>query len=300
MITIKQIRYALAVEDELHFKRAAERCNISQSALSTAIAELETQLGFAVFERDNKKVLITALGERFLSKAREVYVAFSDLNGLSSAVKAPLSGPMSIGIIPTIAPYLLPLMLPAVSEQYPLLDLQIEEEQSQRLVEKVSRGDLDAGILALPYDCQGLLSFPFWDEDFLLAVPRGHELESAGEIGPEQLKLSRLLLLKDGHCLKDHALAACKIAKGQGFSMGGTSLSTLIQLVAGGMGVTLIPEMAKSQLIEQQSGLRSIPLKEPGPHRQIAFVIRPNYPALDNIERLKQLLSTELAQAIGH
>ena len=158
MISLKQLKYALAVERHRHFKRAAEDCAISQSALSSAISDMEATLGFQVFERDNKKVLLTPLGKQMLGKARDIHLQVSDLGKLANLIKQPLCGPLSIGIIPTIAPYLLPRILPALQQQYPALELTVEEDQSAVLVNRVLAGQLDSAIIALPYDCRGLLS----------------------------------------------------------------------------------------------------------------------------------------------
>ncbi|GLS27638.1 hydrogen peroxide-inducible genes activator [Marinibactrum halimedae] len=299
MISLKHLKYALAVKEFLHFKKAADACAISQSTLSTAINDLEAQLGFKVFERDNKKVLVTTLGQQMLLMADDIMMQMNDLTGLADTIKAPLSGSFSVGIIPTIAPYLLPLMLPALAEHYPRLALQVDEDQSHHLVAKVLSGQLDTAILALPYDCEGLLTFEFWEENFYLVTSIENELSQLASVKSEDIRLSNLMLLKDGHCLKDHALAVCEVNINTPFSIGGSSLNTLVELVAGGLGTTLIPEMGLQQLVNHHPRLRAIPLNEPGPHRRIAFAVRPNYPALENIERLKKLLSSQLVELIA-
>ena len=229
MISLKQITYILAVEKTLHFKKAAELCSVSQSALSTAITEMEKQLGFQVFERDNKKVLVTPVGAQCLQKAHSIKLQMDDLYQLGQALKAPLSYPMSIGTIPTIGPYLLPKVLPAVRNQYPDFQLRIIEDQSHVLVDKVKSGELDAAILALPFDIEGLLAFEFWEEDFYWVTHRDDELAQQKEITSAELKQSRLMLLKDGHCLKEHALAACKLPSSEtDTTLASTSLNMLI------------------------------------------------------------------------
>lgn len=296
MISFKQITYALAVEKTLHFKRAAELCSVSQSALSTALAEMEKQLGFQVFERDNKRVLVTPLGQQVLDKAKAIKLQLDDLHSLVETQKEPLSYPLSIGTIPTIAPYLLPKVLPAIREHYPRLKLNIVEEQSHVLVDMVKSGDLDSAILALPYNCDGLLSFEFWEEDFYWVTERDDENYSEQtEITSAELNHDRLMLLKDGHCLKDHALAACQFsAKNTSHSLTATSLTTLIQLVAGGLGTTLVPQMALSQLVDENSKLAAVHLNEKSPHRRIAFIVRPNYVRLTDIEHLMKLFRDQL------
>ncbi|MEM6582685.1 MAG: LysR substrate-binding domain-containing protein [Pseudomonadota bacterium] len=300
MISLKQIHYALAVERHLHFKRAAEDCNISQSALSTALLEMEKQLGFPVFERDNRKVLVTPLGKQVLQRARSVELQMEDLVKLADAQREPLSTPLSLGVIPTIGPYLLPRLLPDLQRRYPNLQLDIVEDQSAEVLDQLRRGVLDAAIIALPYDCQGLLTFPFWRENLLWIVQKQDEHAGLKKVSPEAMADAKLMLLKDGHCLTEHALSACKLEQGTGHSFSATSLATLIPLVACGMGSTLLPEIAVSQLIEGNPELVSIPLEEPGPHRELAIAIRPNYPGIANVEALLKRLEEILGNPIQH
>ncbi len=294
MISLKQIRYALAVERTLHFKKAAESCAVSQSALSTALSEMEKQLGFQLFERNNKQVLITPLGKQALEKAQEIKLLMDDLARLGESQGELLHTTMSIGIIPTICPYLLPVVLPTLQTEYPALQLHISEEQSHELVEKVRNGNLDAGILALPYDCEGLLTFKFWAENFFWITHAGDALADKPQLSNDELDTQRLMLLKEGHCLKDHALSVCHLSTISEHHLSATSLNTLVQLVANGLGTTLIPEMAVPQLVEENPKIAKVPLAEPGPHREIAFIVRPNYPSIKNIELLMQLFQHEL------
>lgn len=295
MISLKQITYMLAVAKTLHFKKAAELCSVSQSALSTAITEMEKQLGFQVFERDNKKVLITPVGAQCLEKAHNIKLQMDDLYQLGQALKAPMSYPMSLGIIPTIGPYLLPGVLPEVRHQYPNFQLRIIEEQSNVLVNMVKNGELDTAILALPYNIEGLLAFEFWQEDFYWITHCDDKLAQQKEITSAELKQSHLMLLKDGHCLKEHALAACKLPPSEtDTSLASTSLNMLVQMVAGRMGTTLVPAMALEQLLSGNSELKAAHLNEPGPHRKIAFIVRSNYPGIKNIELLMQMFRQQL------
>ena len=294
MISLKQIRYALAVERTLHFKKAAESCNVSQSALSTALSEMEKQLGFQLFERNNKQVLITSLGKKSLEKAHEINILMNDLNKLGESEGEPLHTTISIGIIPTICPYLLPVVLPTLQAEYPALELHITEEQSHVLVEMVRNGDLDAAILALPYDSAGLLAFKFWAENFYWITHAGDALAEKPQLSNDELDTHRLMLLKEGHCLKDHALAVCHLSKISEHHLSATSLNTLVQLVANGLGTTLIPEMAVPQLVNDNPKIAKVPLAEPGPHREIAFLVRPNYPGIKNIEILMKLFGHQL------
>ncbi|UUO24982.1 LysR family transcriptional regulator [Colwellia sp. M166] len=297
MISLKQLHYALAVEKTLHFKKAADACNVSQSALSTAIIELEKQLGTTIFERNNKQVLITSNGQLILDKAKKVKLELDELLQLSQANKASFINSMTIGVIPTIGPYLLPKVLPEVRRQHPNFKLKIIEEQSQVLVDMVRNGDIDAAILALPFPIHGLMNFDFWQEDFYWVSHKDECSSQLKEITSEELEIDKLMLLKDGHCLKDQALAACSMQNDkQDTDFDSASLHTLIQMVAGKLGTTLVPQMALDQLIYDESEIRAIHLNEPGPHRTIALVIRPNYVRTNELTLLRDIFSEQLAK----
>ena len=297
MISLKQLHYALAIEKTLHFKKAAEACNVSQSALSTAINELEKQLGITIFERNNKQVLVTNMGQLILDKAKKVKLELDELLEVAQINKQPFASAMTIGVIPTIGPYLLPKVLPEVRRQYPSFKLKIIEEQSHVLVDMVRTGSIDAAILALPYPIDGLMSFEFWQEDFYLVCHKDECPSSAREITSDELEIKKLMLLKDGHCLKEHALSACSLQnKKQDTDFDSASLHTLIQMVAGKLGTTLVPQMALDQLIHNESEIRAIHLNEPGPHRTIALVIRPNYVRTNELTILKDIFTKQLTQ----
>ncbi len=296
MISIKQLIYALTVEETLHFKKASEKCNISQSALSTALNELEKQLGLKIFERDNKRVLVTPVGKQVLQKARSISLQVLDLQHFSEIQKAPLSYPLTIGLIPTIAPYLLPKLLPALNQHYPQAQLNIVESQSHILVDRVKRGDLDTAILALPFPCDGLLTLKFWEEDFYWITLKGNKHSEQQEITSDALKNCNLLLLEDGHCLKDQILNVCnRMEQTEDQIFSAASLNTLIQMVLGNLVTTLIPEIAIEQLTSQHKSLSVVHLNEPGPHRQLAFILRPNFTRLSSIEALINICKEELS-----
>ncbi|MBU2881761.1 LysR family transcriptional regulator [Psychrosphaera sp. B3R10] len=298
MISLKQIRYALAVGQTLHFKKAAEMCSVSQSALSTAISELEKQLGVAIFERNNKQVLVTKEGELFLQKAQNIKREMDDLVQLSQLSKSVLSTELSLGVIPTIGPYLLPKVLPKVRELYPDFRLQIVEDQSHVLVDMVRRGEIDVAVLALPYPTEGLLTLEFWQEDFYWVSHKDECPTQLDEITSSQMELDKLMLLKDGHCLKDHALEACQLQSvKQRSDFQSASLHTLIQMVAGKLGTTLVPQMALDQLITPQSELRALHLNEPGPHRRLAFIVRPNFVKMQDVSELIKIFKSQLKTA---
>ncbi|RDE19609.1 hydrogen peroxide-inducible genes activator [Motiliproteus coralliicola] len=298
MISIKQLSYAVAVEKTLHFKHAAELSHISQSALSTALNELEKQLGLQIFERDNKKVLITPIGHQVLAHAHAILAQVDSLEQLADSQRSPLSFPISIGIIPTICPYLLPRFLPLLNQRHPNAQLNIVEEQSQVLVDQVRSGEIDTAILALPYACDGLLTMEFWQEDFYWVSLKEKQFADRTEITSGELNHCNLMLLKEGHCLKEHALEVCRLPQqiaNQG--VGATSLNTLIEMVLGQLGTTLVPQMALEQLIGRHQSLSALHLGEPGPHRRIAFILRPNSTRMSSVEALIALCKEALAQS---
>lgn len=296
MISIKQITYALAVAEHLHFRKAAEACHVSQSTLSTALTELEKQLGVTVFERDTKKVLVTRVGHVLLERMQSIYIQTQDLMKLA-ALQTGVPD-LKIGMIPTVCPYLLPKVLPVVETALPKVQLQIVEQQSHVLVDQVRTGQIDAAILALPYPHEGLLSFEFWQEDFVWIAHRDYIALKTKTLSSQDLQQLQLLLLSDGHCLKDHILDVCRVPYDQ--HLAATSLATLIALVLAKQGTTLIPQMALKALVQsssQRNQLMVRHLSEPGPHRRIAFIVRPNYVGLSAIETLIQLFRQGLNDA---
>ncbi len=286
MLTLKQIKYALAVEKNLHFKKAADECFISPSTLSNAITELESYLGVKIFERNNKKVILTNIGREILAKAKKIKLEINSINELAQHSSGFLGSSISLGIIPTISPYFLPLILPKVRKKFSNLKFKIEEGQSQILLDKVSEGDLDMVILALPYDTKDLATFKFWEEDFFWVSNAQDNNVGKAEIKASELENADLLLLEDGHCLKDHILGACNFSSSSRYSLKASSLNTIIQLVKGRMGTTLIPKMALKELIGNKKNFSIAHLNEPGPHREIALVTRPDYAGMDSMNLL--------------
>ena len=295
MVTIKQINYVLAVSKTLHFKKAADMCHVSPSALSMAISELENQLGIQVFERDNKRVIITSQGCEIIAKARDIKAKLDEISGLGLEKAPPLSGPISLGIIPTVSPYLLPIVLPCLQNDYPTLSLTITEGQSTELIRQVEQGMLDMAILALPFDVSELVTYKFWSEDFYYVTHVDNLEPSETSIDVNDLDPSELMLLEDGHCLKDHALAACKLSDKTHFDVRVSSLTTIIQLVIGKMGSTLVPHMALEPLTGSFPSLAKLPLNQSSPHRELVIGARPTYPGTENILHLTRLLSKSLA-----
>ncbi|MDA7786410.1 LysR substrate-binding domain-containing protein [Gammaproteobacteria bacterium] len=294
MITLKQIHYALTIEKELHFKKAADACYVSPSTLSNAISEMEAQLGIQIFERTSKKVIVTSLGKEILKKARAIKMEIGDINQLSEDQKNPLSMPITLGIIPTVGPYFIPLVLPSLKKKFPNLKLKIIEAQSSVLVSKVNNGEIDMAILAMPYKLDGLLSFKFWEENFYYISYKGKQEIDKDKIRAKEIDQSDLMLLNDDHCLKNHVLAACKIDSDKQYSIEASSLTTLTQLVAGNMGSTLVPHMAIKQLVNSNSSISKALLDEPGPHRELVIIIRPSYSGLKNVKLLKDVFFSSL------
>ncbi|WFF38371.1 hydrogen peroxide-inducible genes activator [Moraxella nasibovis] len=293
MITLRQLEFALAVAKHKHFKRAAEECNISQSALSLGIAELEKQLDTQIFERNNKQVLITPIGEEILDRAQRVFSEINDLVTRAHSHQTPLAYPMTIGIIPTVAPYLLPKVLPALKAQHPHFELSITEKQTERLIDQVRYGHIDTAIIALPYPVEGLHTFEFWAEDFFAIFPKDASNE-LGHITSSELSKTNLLLLGEGHCLTDQVLSVCQMNKSEiksGFS--DASLNTIIQMALSGMGTTLVPKMALDQLKDAHD-ITAVPLAEAGPHRRLAFITRLNYARVDDVRLLSDIFGEAL------
>ena len=296
MLSLKQIDYALAVAKNLHFKKAADECFISPSTLSNAISDLEAQLEVKIFERSNKKVIVTELGKKILAKARNIKLEVKSIHELAQHNSIGLIHSLSIGIIPTISPYFLPIILPKIKKEFQNLKLKIEEGQSQMLINKVKEGDLDMAILAMPYDLEHLISFKFWEEDFFWVSHRLNKNAGKAEIKASELEQSELMLLEDGHCLKDHILDACNISSSTQYTLKASSLNTLIQLVKGEMGTTLVPKMALKELIGNKNNLSISHLNEPGPHREIALITRPNFAGMESIRMLINFFSRSLKE----
>jgi len=255
--TIKQLRYFVAVTETGHFGRAAESCFVSQSALSNAIQELESLLDTQLVDRTNRSVTITATGQQVATQARLCLRDVESLVEIARGNRRPLTGDLHLGVIPTIAPFMLPGALPKLRRQFPELSLYLHEEQSQRIYERLMDGELDLLLLALPYDMRGVEVLPLFKDRFALAYREGTK-----RVDPENYRFNRLdadsvLLLEDGHCLRDHALAACKIRNTQKVRrIGASSVLTLVEMVDADLGITFLPEMAKGSLVLRNTRVR--------------------------------------------
>ncbi|MFI5802506.1 hydrogen peroxide-inducible genes activator [Streptomyces sp. NPDC051561] len=275
--TLAQLRAFVAVAESLHFRDAAAAIGMSQPALSGAVSALEEALGVQLVERTTRKVLLSAAGERLAVRARVVLAAVGALLEEAEAVRAPFTGVLRLGVIPTVAPYLLPTVLRLVHERYPELDLQVHEEQTSSLLEGLAAGRLDLLLLAVPLGVPGVLELPLYEEDFVLVAPADHWLGGRADIPRESLRELDLLLLDEGHCLRDQALDVCREAgRGDGVPVTTTAagLSTLVQLVAGGLGVTLLPRTAVEVETSRNVALVTGEFASPAPSRRIALAMR--------------------------
>jgi LysR family hydrogen peroxide-inducible transcriptional activator len=290
--TLKQLQYLVALKDHGHFGRAAEACFVTQSTLSAGIRELETLIGVTLVERTRRVVRFTPLGDRVADKARRVLREAEELGDLARAAGHPLSGDMRMSVIPTIAPFMLPRILPRLRRDYPDLKLFLREEPSGAACEGLHNGRTDCVLLALPYAC-GEVSSQFLFEDRLFVAGLESEIGDASRsINAGDIDETRLLLLEDGHCLKDHALAACNRPELRAeATMLGTSLHTIVQMVDNGLGVTMLPEMALKAGILDHTGLTARPLEAANPARRIALVWRRASPREKDFHLLAEVLA---------
>jgi LysR family transcriptional regulator, hydrogen peroxide-inducible genes activator len=276
-VTLRQLRYLVALADTLHFGRAAVRCHVSQPSLSAQIQQLEDLLGAVLVERTQRQVLLTAAGKEAVGRARRVLADMDDLGAAMRAANEPLAGRVRLGVIPTLAPFYLPLALPRLTADYPDLQLAIREDLTERLLEALRAGRLDALLLALPSGEAGLEEIPLFEEKFRAALPIGHPLCAKPDLCPGDLAGPDLLLLAEGHCLRDQALAVCgavRRSNGEGADEAGfaaSSLVTVMELAAAGLGVTLAPALAAARA---PANLVLRDFADPAPGRTIGLVWR--------------------------
>jgi len=276
--TLRQLQYAVAVAEELSFRRAAERCRVAQPSLSAQVAQLETALGTTLFERAKKRVLVTAAGRELIEHARTLLLAADDLAVRAKRVGDPLSGTLRIGVIPTISPYLLPTVAPKLRARFPRLTTAWREDKTALLVHALESGEIDAALLALDGVTSHFASEIVAVDPFVLAVPRGHPLgKTTSAVSNPELRRDDVLLLDEGHCFRDQALEVCSRAHARESDLRATSLSTLVQMVAGGAGITLLPTLSV-RTEAKAGGLTTRPIASPAAHRTIALVWRKRSP----------------------
>lgn len=297
-MTLTELRYIVAVARERHFGRAAEACHVSQPTLSVAIKKLEEELDTQIFERNNTEVAMTSLGALIVEQAQRVLEEANSLKHLAKHGQDPLSGPLRLGAIYTIAPYLLPSLVRVARESMPHAPLFLEENFTVRLLEMLRQGSLDCAVLADPFPTVGLDVIDLYDEPFLVAVPKGHPWERRSVIPHLELKEQNTLLLGAGHCFRDHVLGVCPELNrfGSGSTIGeqhsfeGSSLETIRQMVAGGIGISVLPRTSVADPNTEDGLIRYISLENPIPTRRVCLVWRKSYPRVAAMQALAKVI----------
>ncbi|HEU5149803.1 MAG TPA: LysR substrate-binding domain-containing protein [Iamia sp.] len=299
-MNLRDLRYLVAVGEHRHFGRAAEACYVSQPTLSTQLKKLERELGVELVERTPGHVMLTAVGERIAGRARVMLDEAESIRSLARQAQDPRSGTVRMGLFPTLAPYLLPHVVPQIHERFPQLELLLVEEKTEVVLQQLATGRLDVGVLATPVDDR-LHQEDLFAEDFLLAVPRTHPLASLDEpVDVGVLTGTHVLLLEEGHCMRDQALSVCRLtgaAEMAGFRA--TSLETLRQMVAAGVGVTLLPELAVRPPVPASDGVRLLRFAEPVPRRRIAMFWRETSVYGELLPEIAAVIRTAVTPLLG-
>jgi LysR family transcriptional regulator, hydrogen peroxide-inducible genes activator len=293
-LSIRQLQYVVAVADTLGFHRAAERCHVSQPTLSAQVALVERVLGVTLFERDRRRVLVTAVGREIVARARVVLLAVSDLITTADRAQDPFVGTVRIGVIPTVAPYLLPEITPALAKRFPGLKLVFREEKTDEITMHLDTGELDGGLLAFEAELGDVARAEVATDPFVLALPKGHPLAKRKSVKLADLREEPVLLLDEGHCLREHALSLCQTVGARETDLRATSLATLVQMVSAGTGVTLLPRLAL-EVENRRAQLEIRPLAAPIPKRTIGFVWRKTAPSARVFEALAQAARSALS-----
>jgi LysR family hydrogen peroxide-inducible transcriptional activator len=294
--TLRQLGYFVAVAEQLSFSKAAEVCHVSQPALSAQIAQLESLLAVQLFERDRRGVRLTSAGGALVQPARDTLGKCDRFMQIAKSQGAPLTGPLRLGTIPTVGPYLLPQVLPAVYEAFPKLQVFLREDTTDRLLAQLDEGELDVLLLAVDIDLGRVTSLPLFSDPFVLAVADGDELADAQEASLAKLEGREMLLLDEGHCLREQTLPLCEAAGGderRGFRA--SSLGTIAQMVAGGLGVTLLPELAVAREAAAAPRLRTIPFGADGPSRSVGLAWREQSPRAEEFRQLGETIARAYA-----
>ena len=296
MITLKQLRYLTALAEHRHFGRAAEACAISQPALSMQIRGLERDLGVALVERRHGDVILTETGRELARRGEGLLAGAHDLVDFARLRSAPLTGALGLGVIPTLGPYVLPKLLPALQRHYPGLKVELRETQTKILVDELTRGALDVLLLALPLQEVDTASVALFDDPFLLAVPRDDPRPGGASVRAADIDLARLILLEEGHCLRDQALAFCAgDRRDRSFGLGATSLATVLQMVANGYGITLLPQVALD-VEARDERVKLLRFAPPTPKRVIGLAWRRSSPRKSDFLALGRIV----VQALGY
>lgn len=291
LTSLKQLHYLVALSEQLNFTRAAESCFVTQSTLSSGLKELENVLGAQLVERNKQTVLMTPIGLEVANRARAILAAAQDLVGIAAGAGVPMTGLLRLGVIPTIAPFLLPLSLPLLRERYPALRLALREDLTANLLLRLEDGQLDFALIALPYDTTNLLVEALFDDDLWIVGRKGDPEIKAKTVNVTPSISDRLLLLEEGHCLRDHALYACGAPSRRSLeAMEATSLLTLVQMVESGLGIGLVPEMAVRSGLTDSPSLVTRPMAKPTPKRTIALVARRSTSRLADLKALAEVI----------
>jgi len=299
-MNIRDLSYITAVARHKHFGRAAQACHVSQPALSSQIKKLETELGVVIFERDNKSVRLTDVGAEIVRLAEEALGVVSRIRLTAGAAGDPYSGQLKLGFIPTIAPYLVPHFVRHCRTELPNLQVQFEENITERLNHSLESGDLDVAILATPPEDNRLEAIPLYDEPFWVVFPERHDLRLLRGIHVEDLPHDELLLLSEGHCFRDQALDVCQIdARVETRTIRATSLETLINMVTAGLGVTLIPAMALDGGWQNNSDLQTKKLNDSKAYRRVYLTYRKTFPRRKLVDTLSNILCQNLPETVG-
>ncbi|MCS7101030.1 MAG: hydrogen peroxide-inducible genes activator [Burkholderiaceae bacterium] len=298
-MNLRDLQYLVAVADHRHFGRAAEACHVSQPTLSTQLAKLEEYLGVKLFERTNRAVQVTPVGERIAAAARLALENARQVIEIARESRDPLAGTLRLGVLPTLAPFLMPWLLRPVRERFPKLQLSLTEETTDHLVARLQRHEIDAAFLATPVaDEPGLQAMPLFDEPFWLATPHGHPLARCPEVTRKALSEAELLLLSDEHCLKQQALEVCRHRRKEPAAsvpdLRASSLDTLLELVAAGIGCTLIPALATRGPWARSSRMELRPLQIAGAYRRVSLAFRASYPRMPALKALAALVRAEV------
>ena len=289
--TLKQLKYLSAVAEHGHFGNAAKACHVSQSTLSAGILELEEALGASLVERNNRQVILTTLGLEVVERAEGILLDVEDLMALCDASSEPFSGKMRLGVIPTVAPYVLPGLLKKLRREHPDFQLFIREDLSGHLIDSLQHGELDVLLLALPYPAEKVETMQLFEDEFLFACPKSHPLAGKKQLSTADLRSQDLLLLEDGHCLREHALEACKLKDSEvNIPYQATSLNTIVQMVANGIGVTLLPRMAEDSRILVGTDVQTRSFKEQNVSRAIGLMWRSKTPRRAEFTMLGQFI----------
>lgn len=291
-MNLRAFQYLVTLADVRHFSKAAELCHVSQPTLSTQIRKLEDELDVQLVERSPRKVMLTEVGEEVVERARAMLAEADAVKAIARRSKDPHSGTLRVGIFPTLAPYFLPHVVPEIRRRFPRLTLRLFEEKTEDVITMLRQGRLDAGLLALPVHDDQLTTRVLFEEPFVLAVPESHPLGTKPAIELDDLQQQELLLLEDGHCLRDQALEVCQLAGAhEKLDFHATSMETLRQMVAAGTGITLMPVMAVKPPVAHTDNLITRPFRQPGPTRTIALVWRKSSALGPFLEELAEIFA---------